>query len=165
MDYDKSKESADYILQRTSARPQLGVICGSGLGNWIFPPFGTSFFYNFSAALGDILENPFEIPYAEIPHFPVSTAPGHKSRLLFGLLDGVSVVLMQGRFHLYEGYTIHQVHANYPAINILIQYCVVSKVRRSYSSFTSDGHPRYHHKQCSWWPQSRFQGWRHHAHP
>ena len=50
-----------------------------------------------------------EIQYEDIPHFPKSTAPGHKSRLLLGTLNKVPVVVMQGRFHLYEGYNIHQV--------------------------------------------------------
>lgn len=50
-----------------------------------------------------------EIQYEDIPHFPKSTAPGHKSRLLLGTLNNVPVALMQGRFHLYEGYNIHQV--------------------------------------------------------
>ena len=50
-----------------------------------------------------------EIQYEDIPHFPKSTAPGHKSRLLLGTLNNVPVAVMQGRFHLYEGYNIHQV--------------------------------------------------------
>ena len=57
-----------------------------------------------------------EIQYEDIPHFPKSTAPGHKSRLLLGTLNKVPVVVMQGRFHLYEGYNIHQVGVRiYPA--------------------------------------------------
>ena len=55
------------------------------------------------------MANACEISYEDIPHFPKSTAPGHKSRLLLGTLNSVPVVVMQGRFHLYEGYTIHQV--------------------------------------------------------
>ena len=74
--------------------------------------------YNFSAlksntilgSLGesmDVGEDAFL--YSDIPHFPISTAPSHKSKLLFGLLKGVPVLLMQGRFHLYEGYSIQTV--------------------------------------------------------
>ncbi len=48
-------------------------------------------------------------PYADIPNFPESTVPGHKSRLLFGTLDGISVMLMQGRFHAYEGHPLSKV--------------------------------------------------------
>ena len=47
--------------------------------------------------------------YEDLPHFPKSTAPGHKSRMISGTLNGVPVLLMQGRFHLYEGYSIHKV--------------------------------------------------------
>ena len=64
----------------------------------------------YTGTLGDSLdagEDAFS--YSDIPHFPISTAPSHKSRLLFGKLSGVSVVLMQGRFHLYEGYSIQKV--------------------------------------------------------
>ena len=72
--------------------PEIGVILGSGLGS-----------------LGDKIENPCIIPYSEIPGFPVSTAIGHKSRLVIGDLGGKKVVAMQGRFHYYEGYTMQQV--------------------------------------------------------
>ena len=48
-------------------------------------------------------------PYSEIPNFPESTVPGHKSKLLFGMLDGTCVMLMQGRFHAYEGYALAKV--------------------------------------------------------
>ena len=54
--------------------------------------------------LGDIVEDPIAIPYGEIPHFKVSTAPGHKGQLVFGTLAGQRVAVMQGRMHHYEGY-------------------------------------------------------------
>ena len=63
-----------------------------------------------TGSIGDSLdagEDAFS--YSDIPHFPISTAPSHRSRLLFGLLQGVPVLLMQGRFHLYEGYSIQKV--------------------------------------------------------
>jgi purine-nucleoside phosphorylase len=63
--------------------------------------------------LADLLESDEEttiFPYSEIPHFPQSTVPGHKSRLLFGKLNGVEVMLMQGRFHAYEGYALGKVN-------------------------------------------------------
>ena len=58
------------------------------------------------ANLADLLESPDVFPYKDIPYFPSSTVPGHKSRLLFGMLNGVCVMLMQGRFHAYEGYSL-----------------------------------------------------------
>jgi purine-nucleoside phosphorylase len=69
------------------AVPTIGVILGSGLGR-----------------LAEELEGAVAIPYGEIPHFPVSTVPGHAGRLVVGSLDGTPLVALQGRFHLYEGY-------------------------------------------------------------
>jgi len=89
MAYDKISASAEYIMSQTQHRPKLAIICGSGL-----------------AGLANLLHEPDIIEYSDIPHFPISTVPGHKSRLLFGTLNGVSLMLMQGRFHHYEGYTM-----------------------------------------------------------
>ena len=64
------------------------------------------------AGLGDLLENPDVFPYSDIPNFPTSTVPGHKSRMLFGTLHGITVMVMQGRFHVYEGYALGKVPYN-----------------------------------------------------
>ena len=86
-------EAAEFIKERIGAQtPQLGIVLGSGLG-----------------AIADSIEDAVVIPYSEIPHFPVSTAIGHKSRLIFGTLAGKKVLAMQGRFHFYEGWTLEQV--------------------------------------------------------
>ncbi len=85
-------ETVTALGQRVSVRPSVGLILGSGLGD-----------------LAQDAQNATSIPYAEIPHFPVSTAPGHAGNLVFGRLGGQEVVLMQGRFHTYEGYTQPQV--------------------------------------------------------
>ena len=61
------------------------------------------------AGLADLFENADCFPYEEIPHFPVSTVNGHKSKLLFGVYENVEVLVMQGRFHAYEGYPLEQV--------------------------------------------------------
>ena len=58
------------------------------------------------AGLADLLENCDIFPYNEIPNFTMTTVPGHVSRLLFGTLDGITVMLMQGRFHAYEGHPL-----------------------------------------------------------
>merc|ERR1712186_36806 len=84
MSFERVSASASYLLERTEHRPRIAVICGSGL-----------------AGLADLLQDPDVFPYEDIPHFPQSTVPGHKSRLLFGKLQGVSLMLMQGRFHHY----------------------------------------------------------------
>ncbi len=90
--YDKIQDTASFIAQRTKTRPRVGIILGSGLGG-----------------LTAILDKETEIPYKDIPHFPVSTVQGHGGSLLFGTIAGVDVVLMAGRFHYYEGYSMEQV--------------------------------------------------------
>ena len=72
--------------------PQVGIILGTGLGG-----------------LAESIDVKYSIDYSSIPNFPVSTVEGHKGRLIFGELGGKQVVAMQGRFHYYEGYTMHQV--------------------------------------------------------
>lgn len=81
------KEAAAYIAGRVQVKPEIGLIMGSGLG-----------------VLGDHIENAVTIDYSEIPHFPVSTVEGHAGELLVGTLSGRTVLLMRGRFHMYEGY-------------------------------------------------------------
>jgi purine-nucleoside phosphorylase len=80
-------ETAAFIAARTKIRPEIGLILGSGLG-----------------VLGDDLDDSVTIPYADIPHFPVSTVEGHAGELVLGRLQGRQVALMRGRFHMYEGY-------------------------------------------------------------
>lgn len=74
------------VRRRTALVPRAGIVLGSGLGS-----------------LADDLEDAVAIPFAEMPGWPVATAPGHAGRLLLGHLAGVPVVMLQGRFHLYEG--------------------------------------------------------------
>lgn len=76
----------------TAALPEIGIVLGSGLG-----------------AFAAELTNRVEIPYAAIPHWPISTADGHAGQLVFGKLDGLELAVMSGRVHLYEGYTPEQV--------------------------------------------------------
>ncbi|MBU3698445.1 MAG: purine-nucleoside phosphorylase [Candidatus Kapabacteria bacterium] len=80
------------IRQSTSASPRIGIILGTGLG-----------------ALVSRIEIDTTIPYESIPNFPVSTVESHTGRLVFGRISGKDVVVMQGRFHQYEGYTLQQV--------------------------------------------------------
>lgn len=81
------EEAADFLASKIQTKPEIGLILGSGLG-----------------VMGDDMEQSVLIPYADIPHFPVSTVEGHAGELLIGQLQGRSVMLMRGRFHLYEGY-------------------------------------------------------------
>ena len=84
--------AADYIKGKIDAHPNVGLVLGSGLGD-----------------LADEVKNATVIPFNEIPHWPVSTIQGHSGRLVVGNLFGASVMVMQGRVHYYEGYSIDRV--------------------------------------------------------
>lgn len=85
-------KAVEYIQSKISGKYEIGIILGSGLGT-----------------LGEKIENPEYVDYADIPNFPVSTAPGHVGRFVFGTLNGKKVMCMQGRIHLYEGYPVESV--------------------------------------------------------
>ena len=91
-DFAHAEESALYLLSRTTLRPHIAVVVGSGLGG-------------FSREL----QNAVRVPYGEIPNFPVSTAVGHAGVLAFGSYNNVPLAVMEGRHHLYEGYSARQV--------------------------------------------------------
>ncbi len=88
----KRDEALAFIQSKTSVRPDVLIILGTGLGR-----------------LASQIQVETSIPYNEIPHFPVSTVESHAGRLLFGTLGGKKVVAMQGRFHYYEGYSMQQI--------------------------------------------------------
>ncbi|MGB0915210.1 MAG: purine-nucleoside phosphorylase [Crocinitomicaceae bacterium] len=88
---EKFKESTAYIQSRTNVKPNVGIILGTGLGGLVEEI--------------NIID---EIPYEDIPNFPVSTVQSHSGKLIFGELGGKHVVAMQGRFHFYEGYTMKE---------------------------------------------------------
>ncbi|KUK83251.1 MAG: Purine nucleoside phosphorylase [Petrotoga mobilis] len=88
----KVREAAKYIQEKTMKKPRIAIILGSGLGK-----------------ISQNLEDPLSIPYSDIPNFPSSTAPGHKGELIIGSLSGKDTLLMNGRFHYYEGYTMKEV--------------------------------------------------------
>ncbi|HEU5341844.1 purine-nucleoside phosphorylase [Edaphobacter sp.] len=90
--YAKATAAADHIRTHTPLQPALGIILGSGLGNF-----------------ASQVEQAVTIPYAEIPHFPQSTVAGHSGKLILGTIAGVPVAVMQGRVHAYEGYSMEQV--------------------------------------------------------
>ncbi|MBW1704706.1 MAG: purine-nucleoside phosphorylase [Deltaproteobacteria bacterium] len=86
--YDKIEEAISYIRGRTGLKPDIGLIFGTGLGG-----------------LADRIESPVIIPYEEIPNFPRPTVMSHRGNLVLGAIGGRTVAAMQGRFHLYEGYS------------------------------------------------------------
>lgn len=86
------QQAVDTIHRTTAQRPRIGLVLGSGL-----------------SSLADAVDDPDVIPCDEIPNWPRSTVPGHSGRLLFGMLEGKSVLVQQGRVHFYEGYSMDQV--------------------------------------------------------
>jgi purine-nucleoside phosphorylase len=90
--FDQVQEAARAIQAKWSARPKVGIILGTGLGG-----------------LTDEIQTEASFAYGELPHFPVSTAPTHKGRLVCGKLAGKTVVAMEGRFHFYEGWSLKQI--------------------------------------------------------
>lgn len=86
------KETIDYLKSKGIDSPQVGLILGSGLGD-----------------LADEVENAIAIDYEDIPNFPVSTVVGHAGKLVYGTLSGKKVIMLQGRFHYYEGYDLQTV--------------------------------------------------------
>jgi purine-nucleoside phosphorylase len=85
-------EAVRYIRKYTKMRPSVGIILGTGLGGLVSE-----------------VKNKIVLKYEDIPHFPISTVESHSGKLIFGKLNGCDVVIMQGRFHYYEGYTMRQV--------------------------------------------------------
>ncbi len=87
LNQESIQEAAQYISSKSSIQPEIGLILGSGLG-----------------VLADLIEDGVAISYQDIPYFPVSTVEGHEGELLLGTIKGRPVVMMKGRFHMYEGY-------------------------------------------------------------
>lgn len=91
-EFERAGLAADFICSRTKLRPQIALVLGSGLG-----------------AFADEFNGATRIPYAEIPYFPRSTAIGHAGQLVIGKVGAIAVAGMQGRVHLYEGYSAKDV--------------------------------------------------------
>ena len=91
-EYTRAESAAEFLLSQTKLRPKIGLVLGSGLG-----------------ALADGLTEAARIPYSQIPSFPRSTAIGHAGQMVIGKAGNVPVAAMQGRVHLYEGYSAKEV--------------------------------------------------------
>lgn len=89
---EKIRETADFLKSRLNDSPTIGVITGTGLG-----------------ALTESINADFRLPYEKIPNFPSSTVEGHKGMLAAGKIAGKSLIALEGRFHLYEGYSVQEV--------------------------------------------------------
>jgi len=90
--FEKLTEASEFLKQYNEAGAKIGVVLGSGLGNFV-----------------EEIEIAHEIPYEEIPHFPISTVEGHHGKLIFGNIGGKAIIAMAGRFHFYEGYSPEEV--------------------------------------------------------
>jgi purine-nucleoside phosphorylase len=91
-EFIRAEAAARFLLKQTKLRPKIALVLGSGLG-----------------AFADEFAGATRIPYAKIPNFPRSTAIGHAGQLVIGKVDGIEVAAMQGRVHLYEGYSVKDV--------------------------------------------------------
>ena len=91
MTLELQKQTTDFLINKGFNNPEIGIVLGTGLGQLVNHI--------------DIIQ---EISYSEIPNFPVSTVEFHSGKLIFGILENKKVVVMQGRFHLYEGYSSDQ---------------------------------------------------------
>ncbi len=92
IEFRRAERAAKFVLGKTKLRPRVALVLGSGLGDF-----------------ADEFRNAARIPYAKIPHFPRSTAIGHAGQLVIGQVGDVAVAGMQGRVHLYEGYSVKEV--------------------------------------------------------
>lgn len=107
---EKIVETARFIKSKVKDVPNIAIILGTGLGELV-------------NEITDIKE----IPYSDIPNFPISTVEGHNGKLIFGKLGGKDVIAMQGRFHYYEGYTMQEVTFPIRVFQVLgIKYLFVS---------------------------------------
>ncbi len=107
---NKIQEAVDFLTSKITSPPIIGIILGTGLGG-----------------ITEKVEVELRVPYEEIPHFPVSTIEGHRGTFVFGTLADKRVVAMEGRFHLYEGYTPEQITFPVRVMSKLgIQYLFIS---------------------------------------
>ena len=96
------QEAAEYLKKRVGTDAKIGIILGTGLGQ-----------------AAEAAEDPVVVPYSEIPNFPVSTVSGHAGRFVSGKIAGKSVMIMQGRVHFYEGYSMAQLAVPVQAMHML----------------------------------------------
>ena len=118
---ERIKESTKYVNKKIKANPKIAVICGSGLSN-----------------ITEIIKQEKIIPYLEIPYFKQSTVEGHNGQFIFGKFNSTDILLMSGRLHYYEGYTMQEI--TYPirvmkslGVEFLIITCAVGAINPKYN--------------------------------
>ena len=118
------KECAFFLQQKGFQKPVAGIVLGTGLG-----------------ALVAEIEIKISMPYSDIPHFPEATVEFHKGHLIFGLLNNIPVIAMQGRFHYYEGYSMQQITFPVRVMKELgVQYLLLSNAAGGMNPAYKKGH-------------------------
>jgi purine-nucleoside phosphorylase len=121
--FDQIQEATRTIRSKWPGEPVAGIILGTGLGGLV-----------------EEIQAEAVFPYGDVPHFPVSTAPGHKGQLVCGKLAGKTVVAMEGRFHYYEGYTPQQITLPVRVMKVLgCRYLLISNACGGLNSQFSKG--------------------------
>lgn len=92
MNYELIKETTDFLTAKGFQNPDTGIVLGTGLGKFV-----------------NEIEIIAEVPYADIPHFPIATVEFHQGKLIYGKVGNKTLVVMQGRFHYYEGYSMQEI--------------------------------------------------------
>src|SRR6056297_2285447 len=95
MKYEQVLETAEFLRSKGIAKPNIAIVLGTGLGKLL-----------------DEIDTEVEIPYPEISHFPLATVEFHNGKIVYGNINGKKVLVMQGRFHVYEGYS--QAEVSFP---------------------------------------------------
>jgi len=121
--FDMIQDSKKIIESKTKIKPTWGIILGTGLGKLV-----------------DSIQVDAVIPYKDIPHFPLSTFEEHAGNLIMGTLSGKSVMVMQGRFHMYEGYTVQQIVFPIRVMKFMnIESLIISNAAGGINPFFSPG--------------------------
>lgn len=108
--YNKALEAKNFLFENGIAKPEIGIILGTGLGGLV-----------------SSISIEKEINYGDIPHFPVSTVETHKGKLIYGTINGKYALAMQGRFHYYEGYSMQEITLPVRVMKLLgIKYLLIS---------------------------------------
>lgn len=125
MDYIQMVEESAEFLKSKVTTPKVAIVLGSGL-----------------SIIKESIAVERRIKYSEIPHFPISTAPGHAGELIFGRWNGVDVVLMNGRFHFYEGYSMKEVTMAIRVFQLMgVKYLFVTNAAGGLNHSFEPGHP------------------------
>lgn len=122
-EFDKLQEAVAYLRSKGIEAPEVGIVLGTGLSN-----------------LTREIEPIIELPYQDIPHFPVATVEFHLGKLIYGTLAGKKVLAMQGRFHYYEGYTMNQIVFPIRVMKLLgVAYVLLSNAAGSINASFNKG--------------------------